>query len=134
MLLNCKIAFKGNGNLGCWGCNSLIFCKFFGYLGPQNVSVVPFIILEKWFPLQGERPRSLYFWSFQQQNREEGGTEQQTYQFTQCYNILHRLQVHHLIILKRCTLYVAIVLSLHSLQTEVEIIATNPSKRSLCLW
>ena len=48
--------------------------------------------------LQGERAHSLYFWSFQKQNREEGETEQkqQIYQFTQGYNILHRLQVHHL--------------------------------------
>ena len=56
--------------------------------------------LEKWFPLQGKRAHSLYFWSFQKQkqNREEGGTKQkqQTYQFTQSYNNLHRLQVHHL--------------------------------------
>ena len=42
-------------------------------------------------------------WRFQKQNRkeeeEEGETEQQqqqTYQFTKGYNILHRLQVHHL--------------------------------------
>ena len=44
------------------------------------------------------RAHSLYFWSFQKQNREDEGTEQQqqTYQFTQGYNILHRLQVHHL--------------------------------------
>ena len=36
--------------------------------------------------------------SVQKQNREERGTEQQqqTYQFTQGYSILHRLQVHHL--------------------------------------
>ena len=55
-------------------------------------------ILEKWFPLHGERAHLYYFWSFQKQNREEWVTEQkqQTYQFTQCYNILHRLQVHHL--------------------------------------
>ena len=53
--------------------------------------------LEKWFPLQGERAHSLYFWSFQKQNRYvgRGDTEQQPYQFTR-YNILHRLQVHHL--------------------------------------
>ena len=56
------------------------------------------IKLEKWFPLQGERGHSSYFWSFQKQNREEGVTEQneQAYQFTQGYNILHRLQEHHL--------------------------------------
>ena len=49
-------------------------------------------ILEKWFPLQGERGHSSYFWSFQKQNREEGVTEQnqQAYQFTQGYNILAR--------------------------------------------
>ena len=36
-------------------------------------------------------------WSFQKQTRKEEETEQQqTYQFTQGYNILHRLQVHHL--------------------------------------
>ena len=47
-------------------------------------------ILEKWFPLQGERGHSSYFWSFQKQNREEGVREQnqQAYQFTQGYNIL----------------------------------------------
>ena len=28
--------------------------------------------LEKWFPLQGERLHSLYFWNFQKQNREGG--------------------------------------------------------------
>ena len=33
--------------------------------------------------------------------------------------------------LMRCTLQVATVLTLHSLQTEVEVIAANPSKRSL---
>ena len=32
------------------------------------------IILEKWFPLQGERAHSLYFWSFQKQNREDRTT------------------------------------------------------------
>ena len=30
-------------------------------------------VLEKWFPLQGERGHSSYFWSFQKHNREEGG-------------------------------------------------------------
>ena len=29
-------------------------------------------------------------------HRGEGTEQQQTYQFTQGYNILHRLQVHHL--------------------------------------
>ena len=54
--------------------------------------------LEKWFPLQGERTHSLYFLSFQDQNREVCGqnNNNKTYQFTQGYNILHRLQVHHL--------------------------------------
>ena len=53
--------------------------------------------LEKWFPLLGEQALSLYFWSFQKQNREEEGTEQkqQTYQLTQGYNILHGLQLNH---------------------------------------
>ena len=46
------------------------------------------IILEKWFPLQGERAHSLYFWSFQKPNREVGDRrKQQTSQFTQGYNI-----------------------------------------------
>ena len=46
------------------------------------------LLLEKWFPLQGERGHSSYFWSFQKQNREEGMTEQneQAYKFTQGYN------------------------------------------------
>ena len=62
---------------------------------PESVSLASLTRqLEKWFPLQGERGRSSYF---SKQNREEGETEykQQAYQFTQCYNILHRLQVHH---------------------------------------
>ena len=33
------------------------------------------VILEKWFPLQGERGHSSYFRCFQKQNREEGETE-----------------------------------------------------------
>ena len=33
------------------------------------------ILLEKWFPLQGERGHSSYFRCFQKQNREEGETE-----------------------------------------------------------
>ena len=33
------------------------------------------IVLEKWFPLQGERGHSSYFRCFQKQNREEGETE-----------------------------------------------------------
>ena len=47
-------------------------------------------ILEKWFPLQGERDHSSNFRRFKKQNREEGETEykQQAYQFTQGYNIL----------------------------------------------
>ena len=32
-------------------------------------------LLEKWFPLQGERGHSSYFRCFQKQNREEGETE-----------------------------------------------------------
>ena len=44
--------------------------------------------------------RARSFLLFQKQNREEGETEykQQAYQFTQGYNILHILQVHHPII------------------------------------
>ena len=49
-------------------------------------------------PITGLASSFLVVLEFQKQNREEGGTElqQQTYQFTQGYNILHRLQVHHL--------------------------------------
>ena len=66
------------------------------------------IRLEKWFPLQGERVHSLKFLyvvrmyvTFQKQNRKEKEEketkqQQQPYKFTQSYNILHRLQVHHL--------------------------------------
>ena len=40
----------------------------------------------------------IVFLEFSKQNREERGQKKklQTYQFTQAYNILHRLQVHHL--------------------------------------
>ena len=34
-----------------------------------------YILLEKWFPLQGERGHSSYFRCFQKQNREEGETK-----------------------------------------------------------
>ena len=45
-------------------------------------------LLGKWFPLQGERVHSLYFWSFQKQNREGGqNKKKQTYQFTQGYTV-----------------------------------------------
>ena len=37
--------------------------------------VIYIYILEKWFPLQGERGHSSYFRCFQKQNREEGETE-----------------------------------------------------------
>ena len=41
---------------------------------PTNVSSdVSDPLLEKWFPLQGERGHSSYFWSFQKHNTEEGG-------------------------------------------------------------
>ena len=55
--------------------------------------------LEKWFPLQGERGHSSYFRSLQKQKIEEGETEKNKNSLlisTQGYNILHRLQVHHL--------------------------------------
>ena len=55
----------------------------YGVCSIENVHFIN--LLEKWFPLQGERA----CWSFQKLNREEWGTEQQpTYQFTQGYNIL----------------------------------------------
>ena len=34
-----------------------------------------FLVLEKWFPLQGKRGHSSYSRCFQKQNREEGETE-----------------------------------------------------------
>ena len=37
--------------------------------------IPPILLLEKWFPLQGERGHSSYFRCFQKQNREEGETE-----------------------------------------------------------
>ena len=43
-------------------------------------------------PIQGERAHFLYFLEFSKSTEQQ----QQTYQFTQGYNILHRLQVHHL--------------------------------------
>ena len=46
------------------GLDPIDLIQFFG----QEV-----IMLEKWFPLQGERGNSSYFWSFQKHNREEGG-------------------------------------------------------------
>ena len=58
-------------------------------------------LLEKWFPLQGELIPCI-FCMHVNRKEEEWETEQQqqqqpqTYQFTQGYNILHRLQVHHL--------------------------------------
>ena len=36
-------------------------------------------------PITGRAISFLIFWSFQKQNREEGGTQQQTYQFTQLF-------------------------------------------------
>ena len=55
--------------------------------------------LEKWSPLQGERAHELIpcIFEFSKTKQREEGTEQQqqTYQFTQGYNILHRLKVHH---------------------------------------
>ena len=70
-----------------------IFLVLFKTLSSMGVNV-----LEKWFPLQGERGHSSYCRSFQKQNREVGESDykQRAYQFTQGYNILHRLQVHHL--------------------------------------
>ena len=35
-------------------------------------------------------------WSFFREEEGETEQQQQTYQFTQGYNILHRIQVHHL--------------------------------------
>ena len=42
---------------------------------PFSQSLSHIYVLEKWFPLQGERGHSSYFRCFQKQNREEGETE-----------------------------------------------------------
>ena len=47
-------------------------------------------------PIVGRESSFLVFLEFSKSKQWGGGTEQQTYQFTQGYNILHRLQVHHL--------------------------------------
>ena len=52
------------------------------------------LLLVKWFPLQGERAHSLYFWSFQKQNREGGRAT--TTDLSIYSRLYHRLQVHHL--------------------------------------
>ena len=38
----------------------------------HKVRIIMIYKLEKWYPLLGERVHSLYFWSFQKQNREGG--------------------------------------------------------------
>ena len=53
----------------------------------------------KMVPITGQARSFLLFLEFQKKkNREDGVTEQnqKAYQFTQGYNILHRLKVHHL--------------------------------------
>ena len=45
-----------------------------GTLAVENCKIIPpCVLLEKWFPLQGERVHALYFWSFKKQNRKVGG-------------------------------------------------------------
>ena len=52
----------------------------------------------KMVPITGRARSFLLFSEFSKTKQRGGGTEQQQqiYQFTQGYNILHRLQVHHL--------------------------------------
>ena len=51
------------------------------WLWPSAMTIVDYYhyddddLLEKWFPLHGERAHSSYFRCFQKQNREEGETE-----------------------------------------------------------
>ena len=54
------------------------------------------ILLEKWFPLQGERGHSFYFRCFQKQNREEGRQNKNNRPIN-LPNVItfSRLQVHH---------------------------------------
>ena len=58
------------------------------------------ILTRKKVPITGRASSFLVFLEFSKtkQNIEEGGEEQkqQTYQGTQGYSILHKLQVHHL--------------------------------------
>ena len=94
-------------------------------------------LLEKWFPLQGEWGHSSYYRCFQKQNREMGEIEykQQAYQFTQCYNILHRLQVHHPILTNKyiireygSTLYVGLARAVSPTNTNFRLtFFTNPT-------
>ena len=49
------------------------------------------LVLEKWFPLQGERTHSLYFWSFQKQNREEGGGDRTQITDLSIYPMLYNI-------------------------------------------
>ena len=50
----------------------------------------------KMVPITGRVRSLLVFLEFSKTKRRGKEKEQQTYQFTLCYNILHRLQVHHL--------------------------------------
>ena len=63
------------------------------YRGPHSL---PLLITRKMVPITGRASSFLVFLEFKKKDREEVGTEQhqQTYQFPQGYNILHRLQVH----------------------------------------
>ena len=42
---------------------------------PSANEQAKYVLLEKWFPLQGERGHSSYYRCFQKQNREEGEAE-----------------------------------------------------------
>ena len=55
------------------------------------------VLTRKMVPITGRASSFLVFMEFSKTKQRGGGTEQQQqiYQFTQGYNILHRLQVHH---------------------------------------
>ena len=55
-------------------------------------------ITRKMVPITGRARSFLVFLEFKKEKEKRMGdrTKQQAYQFTQGYNILHRLQLHHL--------------------------------------
>ena len=106
MYFVCSLS-KSKGSRGNWTNYSLILnvdtyhitCPYqrTHYHSIQNWNISLHPKLEKWFPLQGYRVH-VVFLEFSKTNQRLEGTkkQQQTYQFTQGYNILHTLQVHHL--------------------------------------
>ena len=54
-----------------WTRQTYISCEI--SIEHSSMGIASLAQLEKWFPLLGERVHTLYFWSFQKQNREEVG-------------------------------------------------------------